>query len=130
MPARERPLSPHLQIYGWQIGNTLSILHRLSGVALSGGLLALVYWLSAVAGNAAAYAASARFFGSFLGILALIGWTFAFFYHLLNGVRHLFWDAGLGFERTQRRASGWFAVAGAILLSTATWAVLWRFVHS
>jgi succinate dehydrogenase / fumarate reductase cytochrome b subunit len=130
MPRHERPLSPHLEIYRWQIGNTLSILHRLSGVALAFGLLALVYWLVALAGGPAVYAATARLYGSPPGLLALMGWTAAFFYHLLNGVRHLFWDAGLGFERTQRRTSGWLAVAGALVLTACTWALLWRFLHA
>jgi succinate dehydrogenase / fumarate reductase cytochrome b subunit len=130
MPPHERPLSPHLEIYRWQIGNTLSILHRLSGVALALGLLALVYWLIALAGDAGAYAATARLYASPLGLLALMGWTAAFFYHLLNGVRHLFWDAGLGFERRQRHTSGWLAVAGAFVLTALTWALLWRFLHA
>jgi succinate dehydrogenase / fumarate reductase cytochrome b subunit len=126
MPIRARPLSPHLQIYRWQIGNTLSILHRVTGVALALGLLALSYWLVSVAGGAAQYAAAASAFASPVGLIVLIGWTFAFLYHLLNGIRHLFWDAGLGFERTQRHASGWFAVLGALGLTVCVWVLLWH----
>ena len=111
MPARPRPLSPHLGIYRWQIGNTLSILHRLSGAVLAfatsrAGVLAGIArrrggQLSQRHGVAASPAGLV-----FLGRLA-------FFYHLFNGLRHLFWDVGWGFERPQRRASGWFAVIGA-----------------
>jgi succinate dehydrogenase / fumarate reductase cytochrome b subunit len=125
MPARARPISPHLQIYRWQIGNSLSILHRLTGIALALGLLALCYWLISLAGGERSYAAAARVFASPLGLLLLVSWTFAFLYHLLNGVRHLFWDMGYGFERTQRHASGWFAVLGSIVLTISFWILIW-----
>ena len=126
MPARDRPISPHWQIYRWQIGNSLSILHRLTGVALAIGLLALSFWLMSLAGGERSYALAVKLLGSSVGRLGLIGWTFAFLYHLLNGVRHLFWDAGLGFERTQRHASGWIAVLGALLLTVCVWVLIWR----
>jgi succinate dehydrogenase / fumarate reductase cytochrome b subunit len=121
MPARARPTSPHAQIYRWQIGNSLSILHRLTGAALAVGLIALSYWLAALAGGENSYAAAVRVFSSLLGQLLLIGWTFSFLFHLLNGIRHLFWDAGRGFERTARHASGWFAVLGAAFLTIVFW---------
>ena len=107
MPARSRPTSPHLSIYRWQIGNTLSILHRITGAALAVGLVALSYWFVSLAGGPDSYAAAARLFASPFGLAVLLGWTFSFLFHLLNGVRHLFWDAGKGFERTQRHLSGW-----------------------
>jgi succinate dehydrogenase / fumarate reductase cytochrome b subunit len=116
-----------LGIYRWQIGNTLSILHRLTGIALAVGVLALSYWLVSVAGGEHAYAAAAKSFASPVGIVCLIGWTFAFLYHLLNGVRHLFWDAGYGFERTPRHASGWFAVLGALALTLIVWSLIRHF---
>jgi succinate dehydrogenase / fumarate reductase, cytochrome b subunit len=128
MPARARPTSPHLQIYRWQIGNTLSILHRITGAILGVGLLALSYWLAAIAGGPQTYQSAARVLGGPIGILFLVGWSFAFYFHFLNGVRHLFWDAGRGFERTQRQASGWFAVVGSIVLTAATW--FWFWGHS
>jgi succinate dehydrogenase / fumarate reductase, cytochrome b subunit len=127
MPARARPTSP-FWIYRWQIGNTLSILHRITGAALAVGLLALSYWLVALASGPQSYATAAAFFGSVAGRLLLIGWTFAFFFHLLNGVRHLFWDAGRGFERAQRHASGWFAVAGSLALTVILWLWVWRHI--
>lgn len=122
-----RPTSPHWQIYRWQIGNSLSILHRLTGVALALGLLALGFWLVSLAGGEQSYVAAAKVFASPVGFLLLVGWTFAFLYHLLNGVRHLFWDAGYGYERTQRHVSGWFAVLGALALTLCVWALIWHF---
>jgi succinate dehydrogenase / fumarate reductase cytochrome b subunit len=114
-----------LGIYRWQIGNSLSILHRLTGVALSLGLFALGYWFIALASGPRAYAAAARLLAGPPGMLLMVGWTFAFSYHLLNGVRHLFWDLGLGFERVQRHASGWFAVLGSVVLTVLVWALIW-----
>jgi succinate dehydrogenase / fumarate reductase cytochrome b subunit len=125
MPARGRPTSPHVWIYRWQIGNTLSILHRFTGVALALGLIALSYWFVSLAGGPASYAAAARLLASPVGLALLLGWTFSFLYHLLNGVRHLFWDAGRGFERTQRHLSGWLAVLGAIALTLCVAAWVW-----
>jgi succinate dehydrogenase / fumarate reductase cytochrome b subunit len=129
MPTRARPLSPHLQVYRWQIGNTLSMVHRLTGVALALGLVALCYWLASLAAGEESYAAAMRLFSSPLGLLILFGWTFAFFFHLLNGLRHLFWDAGYGFERTQRHASAWFAIGGALVLTAVVSGVLWHGAH-
>ena len=125
MPARIRPTSPHAQIYRWQIGNTLSILHRFTGAALALGLLALSYWFVSLAGGPGSYAAAARLLASPVGFAVLLGWTFSFWYHLLNGVRHLFWDSGRGFERTARHVSGWFAVLGAIVLTVCVAAWVW-----
>jgi len=125
MPARVRPTSPHLQIYRWQIGNSLSILHRITGALLGLGLIALSFWWVSLAGGAQSYATAANVFGNPLGLLVLIGWTFAFSFHLLNGIRHLFWDAGRGFERTARHAGGWFAVVGAAVLTLCTWIWIW-----
>jgi succinate dehydrogenase / fumarate reductase, cytochrome b subunit len=125
MPARGRPTSPHVWIYRWQIGNTLSILHRFTGAALAAGLLALSYWFVSLAGGPDSYAAATRLFASPLGLAVLLGWTFSFLFHLLNGVRHLFWDAGKGFERTPRHVSGWLAVLGAIALTVCVAAWVW-----
>jgi succinate dehydrogenase / fumarate reductase cytochrome b subunit len=125
MPPRARPLSPHVGIYRWQIGNSLSILHRATGVFLAVGLLALGYWLVSLAGGEASYAAAAKLFASPLGLLFLLGWSFAFLYHLMNGVRHLFWDVGRGFERAQRHASGWFVILASIGLTLCLWGLIW-----
>jgi succinate dehydrogenase / fumarate reductase cytochrome b subunit len=125
MSARPRPTSPHAGIYRWQIGNTLSILHRVTGAALALGLIALSYWLVSLAGGPDSYVSAARFFGGPIGLIFLLGWTFSFLFHLLNGIRHLFWDAGRGFERTQRQLSGWAAVLGAIALTLSVAAWVW-----
>ena len=118
-----RPQSPHLQVYRWQISNTLSILHRLTGVGLSFGAVALVGWLLALASGQAAHAQFSWVFSGLPGQLSLIGWTFCFFYHLCNGLRHLAWDAGYGFDKTAARNSGIAVVAAASLLTTAFWFV-------
>src|ERR1700729_3839475 len=125
MPTRPRPTSPHALIYRWQIGNSLSILHRVTGAALAVGLLALSYWLIALASGPGSYAGALRLLGSPIGLAVIFGWTFSFMFHLLNGVRHLFWDAGRGFERTQRHASGWAAVVGAAALTLCVAAAVW-----
>ena len=125
MPTRVRPISPHLQIYRWQIGSSLSILHRITGAGLAFGLIALSYWLVSLADGAHSYAVAMRIFSSPIGLVFLLGWTFAFLFHLLNGVRHLFWDAGRGFERKSRHASGWFALLGAIALTLCVVAWVW-----
>lgn len=123
MSQASRPLSPHLQVYRWQISNTLSILHRLTGVALSVGALALVSWLLALASGQAAYAQLNWAFTSLPGQLFLVGWTFCFFYHLCNGLRHLAWDAGYGFEKAVARKSGIAVVTVASLLTIGFWII-------
>ena len=99
MPTRARPTSPHWQIYRWEIGMSLSILHRITGGFLALGLIALSFWFVSLASGPDAYATASSVFGNPLGLLVLVGWTFAFLFHLLNGVRHLVWDSGRGFER-------------------------------
>jgi succinate dehydrogenase / fumarate reductase, cytochrome b subunit len=118
-----RPLSPHLQIYDKQITAVLSILHRLMGIALSFGTLFLIYWLSAAAYGPEAFARAQSFMGSWFGQLVLLGMTFALYYHLANGIRHLFWDAGIGFELPMLRATGIAVVAFSFGLTALTWIV-------
>jgi len=126
MATPARPLSPHLQIYRWQISNTLSIMHRLSGVFLSLGLVLLTAWLMAVASGPAAYAALMSMLRGPLGFLALTGWTAAFFFHFCNGIRHLFWDAGIGFEKRHSRLSGWLSLAATLLLTAGVVAWIYK----
>ena len=118
-----RPLSPHLQVYRWQVSNTLSILHRLTGVALAVGALAFVGWLLALAAGQAAFAAAGALLGGVVGQLALIGWTFCFFYHFCNGLRHLAWDADIGFDKAVARKSGIVVVVAASLLTIGFWII-------
>lgn len=122
MPELSRPISPHLQIYRWQVSNTLSILHRLTGVGLSFGALALTAWLLALASGPTAYLQIAEIFRSLPGQLLLLAWTFCFFYHLCNGLRHLAWDAGHGFDKRVARKTGLVVVAAAVVLTLAFWA--------
>ena len=110
MATVERPLSPHVWTYRWQITMWLSSLHRITGLLLSLGALALAAWLIGLAGGAQSYENVQVVFASTWFKLPLIGWTFCFFFHLFNGVRHLVWDSGRGFERHQTRASGWTVV--------------------
>jgi succinate dehydrogenase / fumarate reductase, cytochrome b subunit len=124
-PKYQQPLSPFMT-YRWQYTMALSILHRITGCALSAGLLLFVYWLAAAASGASAYASAQQVFAHPLTRLALVGFSFAFFYHMANGVRHLVWDTGHGFEKKQARASGWVAFLGAIALTAFLWFVLAR----
>ena len=121
MATDNRPLSPHLQVYKPQLTSMLSILHRLTGVALAFGTLLLVWWLIAAATGPGAYDAVQSFIGSILGRLLLLGWTFSLFYHLANGIRHLGWDTGRGFELTTAYATGWLVVIAAIVLTLVSW---------
>ena len=116
-----RPLSPHLSVYRWPITMTLSILHRMTGVALSIGLIALVLWLESIAFGADSYAMVAGWLETLIGKALLLGWSFAFFFHLANGVRHLFWDVGLGFELRQANASAWFVVVATVVMTAIYW---------
>jgi succinate dehydrogenase / fumarate reductase cytochrome b subunit len=121
MTPAERPLSPFL-IYKPQLTSVLSISHRVAGVALSVGTVFLVWWLVAAATGDSAFSTARWFFGSWLGLLMLLGWTFAFFFHLCNGIRHLFWDAGMGFELHNAYASGWAVVAASGVLTVIAFA--------
>jgi len=108
-------------VYRWEISNGLSILHRMTGVMLSIGSLALIGWLIALVAGHDAYARLTAFFTGIFGGLILFGLTFCFFYHLGNGIRHLFWDAGYGFEKERARMSGYAVVISAVLLTLVFW---------
>ena len=121
MTPANRPLSPHLQIYKPQLTSVLSITHRLTGVVLSIGSLFLVWWLVAAASSGHAYAAAQSFWGSWIGILLLVGWTFSLFFHLANGIRHLVWDAGYGFALREAYFSGLIVLASSAALTIIAW---------
>lgn len=114
------PISPHLQVYRPQLTSVLSILHRITGVFLSLGTVVMLYWLVAAALGPEAYAGAQRCLGSWPSLLVILGWTFSFYFHLLNGVRHLFWDAGLGFELATAYRSGYAVVALTIVMTGLT----------
>lgn len=118
-----RPLSPHLQIYRWQLTMVLSIVHRATGIALLGGSIALVLWLAALAAGPEAFGVAHNVAASWLGLLILLGFTTTLFFHLSNGIRHLFWDIGMGFERRQAYLSGIAVLAATALLTLLAWGV-------
>lgn len=117
-----RPLSPHLQVYRPQLTSVLSITHRATGILLSLGTVILLYWLAAAAAGPEAYARAHRILGSCWVQIALVGWTWAFFFHFANGIRHLVWDSGRGFQLKHVHASGYTVVAVSILMTILTWA--------
>ena len=116
-----RPLSPHLSIYKPQLTSILSISHRATGIVLSIGTVFLVWWLLAAAAGGGGFAAARGFWGSWIGLVLLFGWTYSLFFHLCNGIRHLVWDAGWGFEIKQTYASGWIVVAASAALTVIAW---------
>jgi succinate dehydrogenase / fumarate reductase cytochrome b subunit len=117
----ERPISPHLQIYKWQITSVLSILHRITGAALGIGTLLLAWWLLAAASGPHAFAVAQGFIASWLGRLILLGFSWALFFHLCNGIRHLAWDAGYGFDIPTVERTGWLVVIGSAALTLLAW---------
>jgi succinate dehydrogenase / fumarate reductase cytochrome b subunit len=123
MAGHPRPLSPHLQIYRRQLTSVLSILHRFTGIGLAIGLLYLVCWLVAAARGASAFDSLQSFNGSIIGRLLLFGWSIAFFFHMLNGIRHLSWDAGWGFELPTTYRSGWAVLVGTAILTLLAWII-------
>ena len=123
MASHPRPISPHLQVYRPQLTSITSILHRITGVFLSLGILVLIYWLIAAAASAEAFDQAQSLAGSIVGRTLLFLWTGAFFYHLLNGIRHLAWDIGWGFELPAAYRSGWTVLVGSAALTLVAWAL-------
>jgi succinate dehydrogenase / fumarate reductase cytochrome b subunit len=124
MAQAARPLSPHLQIYRWYFTMALSIAHRASGVALAVGLVLLTWWLVALASGPDYFALVQGVMDNILGGLILFGYTFVLLYHLANGIRHLAWDAGWGFEKEQARRSGLLVLAAAGGLTLLVWMLI------
>ena len=121
MATRERPLSPHLQVYRWQITMVMSILHRATGVALAVGIFGLAWWLLALAQGGETFAQAAHLVASPIGLLFLFAFSLSLVYHLLNGIRHLLWDAGMGFEIPEFYRSGWTVAVLTVALTAAIW---------
>jgi succinate dehydrogenase / fumarate reductase cytochrome b subunit len=121
MAQANRPLSPHLGIYRWYFTMGLSIAHRVTGAALTGALILLAWWLLALAGGPGSFAFVQGAMDNILGGLILFGLTACLFYHTLNGVRHLVWDAGHNLDREGAKRSGMVVVAGTAILTVATW---------
>jgi len=120
-PRRARPLSPHLQIYRLPLTAVLSILHRITGVAISVGLLLLIYWLAALAAGPQAYQTAQAILGSWLGLLVLFGFSVGLFYHLCSGIRHLFWDGCLGLDLKTAEFTARLVVVATLVLTLMAW---------
>ena len=118
-----RPLSPHLQVYKKSLTMTLSIVHRITGVALSAGTLLLVWWLTAAATSDQYFDFVQAVFGSWIGKLVLFGVTWALIHHTLGGIRHLVWDVGRGFELKDVEMGARLTLAGSIILTVIVWAI-------
>lgn len=124
MAAVNRPLSPHLQIYKPQLTSVLSITHRGTGVFLTLGALFLSCWLLSIANGPESYTAVQQHVLSWYGQIILYAWVFSLYYHLGNGIRHLFWDMGFGFEIKTTYISGYIVVAVSILSTIVTWCLV------
>jgi succinate dehydrogenase / fumarate reductase cytochrome b subunit len=116
-----RPLSPHLQIYRLPLAAILSITHRITGVGLTLGTVLLTWWVASAAYGPDAYEIATEFLGSLPGYVILFGFSVALFYHLCNGIRHLFWDAGMNFEIAETKRANVIVLAGTVILTAVTW---------
>jgi succinate dehydrogenase / fumarate reductase, cytochrome b subunit len=122
MADTRRPVSPHLQIYKWQVQMMTSILHRATGIALAVGILMIVWGVLSLAAGEEAFNQFKICMGSPLGIILLIGWSWSLFYHLCNGIRHLIQDTGAGYAIPQFVRSSWMSVIGSFVLTLLVWA--------
>jgi succinate dehydrogenase / fumarate reductase cytochrome b subunit len=120
--AVERPLSPHLSIYRPQINMVMSIVHRITGAALYVGTLLLAAWLVAAAMGESQFRLVSSLFAHPLGILVLVGYTWALAHHMLGGMRHLLWDTGRGLQIQQVNALSWLTLIGSLAVTAAIWA--------
>ncbi len=118
-----RPLSPHLQVYKPQMSSVTSIFHRITGCALGVGTLLLTAWLVCAAAGDGAFSVMQALLATWVGILVLIGFTFALFYHFCNGIRHLAWDAGRGFELPAMHRNGRTVLAATVVLTVVFWII-------
>ncbi len=121
MASVKSPLSPHIQIYKPQLTSILSITHRMTGIVLSLGALLLCYWLLTIAAGEVVYTEFLKHSGSWYGQVILMGFVFSYFYHFCNGIRHLFWDAGLGLEIESAYKSGYVVIVASVFLTGATY---------
>jgi succinate dehydrogenase / fumarate reductase cytochrome b subunit len=117
-----RPLSPHLQVYRLPLAAWLSITHRITGIGLTIGMLLLTWWVVAAAYGPDAYDTAIAFLGSPIGLLLLLGFSIALFYHLCNGIRHLLWDTGRNFEISETRRGNFLVLLGTVVLTVIAWA--------
>ena len=121
MTIRPRPLSPHLQVYRLQLTSALSIMHRGTGLFLVLGTVMIVFWVIALALGHNIFASYQGWLESLLGKVLLVGWSISLFYHWANGIRHLLWDAGWGYEIGRVYMTGWIVVSISIILTVLLW---------
>jgi succinate dehydrogenase / fumarate reductase, cytochrome b subunit len=119
----KRPTSPHLQVYAWSLEMALSILHRATGVALGFGSLLVAWWIISIAAGPDTYEQFRIIMGSIVGKIILFGFTWSLMLHLCNGVRHLFWDMGKGFDLKDTHRSSKIVFISSILLTVLSWAI-------
>jgi succinate dehydrogenase / fumarate reductase cytochrome b subunit len=118
-----RPLSPHLQVWRWPVAMAVSITHRVTGVGLGIGTLLLTWWLVAAATSDGAFAFIQWFLATPIGLFCLFCWTLSLLLHLCSGIRHLFWDAGYGFEPRAYRLNSWIVYVVGIAATLLIWVV-------
>lgn len=118
-----RPLSPHLQIYSPLLTMMMSIMHRITGVALYAGTLLLAWYLIALAAGPGPFATVSAAYGSIIGQIVLFGFTWALFHHLLGGIRHFIWDMGYGMDHPQREWLAQMTLGGGLLLAAIVWVI-------
>jgi succinate dehydrogenase / fumarate reductase cytochrome b subunit len=123
--ARARPMSPHLTIYRWQVTMLASITHRVTGAGLGVGALVLVWWLVAISNGPEGYENFMSYAGTPLGLLILFGFIWALAFHLLNGIRHLVWDLGYGFEKRTATQTGSLVYVLSVVLAVGIFAFAW-----
>ncbi len=124
-PGRERPLSPHLTIWRWQVTMLASIMHRATGMALSAGAIVLAWWLVSISNGPEGYDGFMVYAAMPLGLIVLFGFTWAFAFHFFNGVRHLAWDLGYGFPKHDAERNSIVILALSILGALAVFALCW-----
>ena len=120
---KTRPLSPHLDVYRMTLTMAMSIVHRITGVGLYIGVLLLAWFLLALSGNGSTFATFTAFIHSFIGQLLLLGFTWALFHHMLGGVRHALWDAGVGLDDPLRERLAQFTLVGGLALTLIVWII-------
>jgi succinate dehydrogenase / fumarate reductase cytochrome b subunit len=118
---KNRPLSPHLQVYKWQLSSLLSITHRLTSIINTAGITLICFWIISLYLGENCYKYFSMLTSSFFGKFILIGFTWSFSYHLLNGVRHLVWDMGYGYEIRTANLSGILVLVSSFLLTIGLW---------
>ena len=119
----KNPLSPHIQIYRWQVSSLVSIIHRITGMLNLLGLIFICVWISSAGISENLFEYFSVFLKSFIGRFILIGFTWSISYHLLSGIRHLFWDLGYGYEIKTANFSGILVILSSLILTIVLWMI-------